>query len=124
MLNLTQHRVTNEQVVSGVTEPGSFTKRQIAKLLTFDEIEDATGGEMTNRAVKIVDLCRDCESVLIGGAPYFMPYLVKALRENNIKPYYSFTKRVTEEKWVNDEDGEARVEKISHFKHIGFVEAF
>lgn len=56
---------------------------------------------------------------MIGGAPYLMPILEKALAKYGIQILYSFTKRETVEK--TDENG--NVVKTAIFRHVGFVES-
>ena len=120
MINLTQHNATPEQVKEGVIELGSFTKRLVNDLLTFEDVSEVSGIAMTQRADKIVSLLpNDTEMALIGGASYFMPYLSEALRKARITPYYSFTKRVIENEFVSD----GSVKKTAIFKHIAFIEA-
>lgn len=55
---------------------------------------------------------------MIGGAPFLMPVLDKALRNYGHRPIYAFSKRESVEK--TNPDG--TVVKTSVFKHAGFVE--
>lgn len=112
ILNLTQHKASEEQVSVGVFEPSEKDKEKIKKLLTFEKLPDPN--EMKERAKKIVKIAEKYKKirVMIGGAPYFMPYLEKELIRNNFVPLHAFTKRV-----VKEENGK----KISVFKHEGFI---
>lgn len=58
-------------------------------------------------------------AAMIGGAPFLMPALEKALRTKGILPVYAFSQRESVEEIM--EDGTVR--KTAVFKHRGFVEA-
>jgi len=119
ILNLTQHKATNEQLQAGVVEPSDLTKKVIvSKYLTFTEIPSRD--ELRKRAYGLAELVvkMKYKQVMIGGANYFMSHLELALKEKGIQPLYSFTQRVTEEQVT--ENGE--IIKTSVFKHLGFVE--
>ncbi len=129
ILNLTQHNVTDEQKAQLVVEP-RMTKEKIKKLLTFEEIP--TKEEIEVRATKLAEIAVSEASmyagdtdnmiwitrVMIGGAPYLMGALEKALRECGFTPVYAFSKRESEE--IPQPDGS--VKKIQVFRHLGFVE--
>ena len=117
IVNLTQHNPTPEQIRKGV-ENLDERHEEIKELLTFDEIP--TKEELEDRAKRLARIVLEegvYDAAMIGGAPYFMSYLEKALKEAGIQPLYSFTRREVEE--VKDGD---KVIKKSVFKHIGFVE--
>lgn len=118
ILNLTQHSATEEQLAVGIEEPSSTDKAKIADLLTFEELPDVS--VMQSRAAALTHILDnyECSTVMIGGAPYFMPVLEKYLKEADLKPVYAFSKRVVEERELED----GTVEKIFRFKHEGFVE--
>jgi hypothetical protein len=129
ILNLTQHNATAEQKAQLVVEP-RMTKEKIRELLTFEEIP--TKEEIESRAEKLAEIAVSEAShyagetdnevwitrVLIGGAPFFMGALEKAVRECGFTPVYAFSKRESEEKTQPD----GSVKKIQVFRHIGFVE--
>ena len=56
---------------------------------------------------------------MIGGAPFFMSALERALLDVGITPLYAFSIRESVEKAAED----GTVTKINVFKHVGFVEA-
>jgi len=116
ILNLTQHKPTEEQIKAGVVDPVE-RKNEIQILLTFDKIP--TKNEMEDRAIRLAKICIEegFDKAMIGGAPYFMSTLERILKENGVQPLYAFSKRVVEE--VETENG---VEKKVIFKHLGFVE--
>jgi hypothetical protein len=119
MINLTQHLATPEQSHEGVIDFVSDTRKALSEFLTFNDISETEQSEMEYRADRIVKLIPDDQkSALIGGALYFMPYLIKALRQKGITPYYSFTKRDIIEK-----QSDSMVVKTAIFKHVGFIEA-
>jgi len=114
ILNLTQHQATPEQIGAGVFEPSEKDKKEIQKLLTFDEIPV----EMASRAYLLKEIVKTygVHNVMIGGAPYFMSTLERYLKNEHITPMYAFSSRESVE--VHTPNG---VEKKSVFKHLGFV---
>jgi hypothetical protein len=129
ILNLTQHVATDEQKAQLVVEP-RMTKEKIKKLLTFEEIP--TKEEIEARATKLAEIAVSEASmyagdtdnkiwitrVMLGGAPFFMGALEKAVREMGFQPIYAFSKRESEE--IPQPDGSVR--KVQVFRHTGFVE--
>lgn len=117
IINLTQHQATPEQ---GCIEVGR--KDHLKELLTFVEIPSKQ--EMEDRAEMILFMIEETlgempEKAMIGGAPFFMSTLEKALKERGVTPVYAFSQRESVEEV--QEDG--TVVKRNVFKHIGFVEA-
>lgn len=125
IVNLTQHEATEEQRTEGVFEPEVEFKSELKGLLTFEELPSKE--EIQRRAQRIAriaelelgydDLRIHKREAMIGGAPYLMSALEKALKKKGIIPIYAFSKRVSEEKEV---DG--KVIKTQVFKHLGLVE--
>jgi len=129
ILNLTQHNATPEQKAQLVVEP-RMCKDKIRELLTFEEIP--TREEIEARAKELARIATSEASmyagdtdneiwitrVMIGGAPYLMGALEKALRECGFTLVYAFSKRESEE--IPQPDGS--VKKIQVFRHAGFVE--
>jgi len=95
--------------------------KDIGSILTFEALPDAE--EIERRAQRLAFCaakeCDDlgCKKVLIGGAPYLMSALEKALRSASLEPVYAFSDRLSEEKEV---DG--KIVKTQVFVHLGFVE--
>lgn len=114
--NLTQHDSTPEQKAQGVVEPSD--KQSIRGLLTFNAIPSKE--EMAERASKLADVAvnEKAEAAMIGGAPYFMSALERALKAEGIKPLYAFSARESVD--VAQPDGSVR--KVAVFRHLGFVE--
>lgn len=114
VLNLTQHAGTPEQ---GVHEPAD--KRLVQQLITFDELPSAT--EIADRARSLAALAKASgyEAAMIGGAPFFMGPLERALKSTGVKALYAFSRREAED--VKQPDGS--VKKTQVFRHVGFVEA-
>jgi hypothetical protein len=56
--------------------------------------------------------------VMIGGAPWFMSALEKALVANGFKPVYAFSERVSVDHHLPD----GSVKKVNEFRHVGFIE--
>ena len=123
ILNLTQHIATPEQTEAGVFEPSEEDKKEIQKLLTFEEIPDTK--ELGTRAycigriaIHYFDDGASSGNAMIGGAPYFMNFLEDALKYEGIKPMYAFSKRESADQVQPD----GSVIKVAVFKHCGFVE--
>jgi hypothetical protein len=122
ILNLTQHPATPDQVAAGVVEPSAEQKAEIKELLTFNSLPNR--GEIERRASRLAQLARKILSermdlqgqVMIGGAPFLMTSLEKALIEEGLRPLYAFSKRE-----VVEEVQGGKVVKKSVFKHAGFV---
>ena len=122
MINLTQHKATPEQVKEGVIDTDSEIRKILLELLTFEDISETSPESLSNRANQISEIANldgVHNSALIGGALFFMPYLITALKEKKIKPVYSFTKRVIENEFSSD----GSVKKTAVFKHVGFIDA-
>ena len=144
IINLTQHRATLEQVDAGVIDLPESYRTSVIEALTFDDIPSKTDMEQRANTIAFVVSCYilgrliptgsfedisdkwgsnsiDDENIkafnhsfLIGGAPFFMSTLESELSYIG-RVLYAFSKR--ESKDI------ANGEKISYFKHIGFVQA-
>ena len=116
ILNLTQHGASNEQVSEGVIEPKS--KDLVRDILTFNTIPNIS--EINLRAEKLARLAQEsgAESAMIGGAPYLMSALEKALKDAGVKPIYSFTERRS----VETQNPDGSTTKTAVFQHVGWVE--
>jgi hypothetical protein len=55
---------------------------------------------------------------MIGGAPFFMEPLSRALRDAGYKPIFAFSRRESVERTMPD----GTVQKVAIFRHLGFVE--
>jgi len=119
ILNLTQHAATAEQLAAGVVDLIGEDLVSMKSMLTFVGLPSAE--TVYDRAYEVAKLAQshDAESVMIGGAPFFMGALERALQKVGIKPLYAFSERVSVEKVI---DG--IVVKTNEFKHIGFVEVW
>ena len=119
ILNLTQHAATPEQLEAGVIDLMQHDLASLKALLNFVGLP--TADEIYERAYAIAALAENlfAETVMVGGAPFLMPVLQKALQMRGITVLYAFSERVSIEKIV---DGV--VVKTNEFKHVGFVEVF
>ena len=118
ILNLTQHLATQQQQAEGVKDMLPQHREQLVKLLTFNELPSEQ--QLFDRATELVLLASKyaCEYVMIGGAPYLMSYLERAIAIDMGKSsVYAFSKRVSKE--ITNEHGE--VIKTNTFVHEGFV---
>ena len=115
VVNLTQHEATTDQRDAGVVS--SPYNAHIKALLTFNVIPSA--GDIEERAVKLAEYAygSGCKQAMIGGAPYLMSALERALKAQGITPVYAFSQRESVE--TIEEDGS--VVKTNVFKHVGFV---
>ena len=119
ILNLTQHPATADQVAAGVRDFDGEALETLKSLLTFNDLP--TSDEGVERAEKIAKLAKEFgyRAAMIGGAPYLMPALERALCEMGIRPLYAFSRRESVEKTLPG----GEVVKTQVFKHLGFVEA-
>ena len=119
ILNFTQHAATAEQVAAGVIDLMQHDQAVLKSMLNFVGLP--TADEIYERAYAIAALAENmfAETVMVGGAPFLMPVLQKALQMRGITVLYAFSERVSIEKIV---DGV--VVKTNEFKHIGFIEVF
>lgn len=118
ILNLTQHLATQQQQAEGVKDMLPQHREQLVKLLTFNELP--THDEIFNRATELVILASkySCEYVMLGGAPYLMAPLERAIAIDMGKSsVFAFSKRVSKE--ITNSVGE--VIKTNTFVHEGFV---
>lgn len=122
ILNLTQHRASEDQIREGVFDSSEISEEfeaEVKRLLTFEELPDEK--TIWQRAMALADYCNELGvgTALIGGAPFFMGPLARALKFRGVNPLFAFSKRESIEKEV---DG--KTVKTSVFKHAGFVPAF
>ncbi len=118
-----EQRCTPEQIEAGVVEPSPEVKARIQELLTFDEPPDPA--EIIRRAeefaalayYEIVTAEYDSETVMIGGAPFFISALERELMFRGMDPVYAFSMRESIDQ--AQEDGSVR--KVAVFRHLGFV---
>lgn len=125
IINLTQHPASQEQLDQGVFDLPDDERNTLSGLLTFEQAPQASS--MARRARALVELAWDAlgaevahPGAMIGGAPYFMATLERALMEADIRPMYSFTRREVEETQMPD--GTTR--KVAVFRHLDFVLGF
>lgn len=118
ILNLTQHKATSAQIKAGVVDCPKIGLDQVLRHLNFQHIP--TEEDMFDRAIKIKEIVKDLgyDTVMIGGAPFFMSTLERTLKMSGIKVLYAFSERVSHERMVN-----GQVEKTTTFEHLGFYEA-
>lgn len=118
IINLTQHKATDEQLAAGVVEPVPELKAKIAEALTFDDVQ--TQVEIGLAAEALAWLADESgEAVaMIGGAPFLMSALEEALTEIGIRPLYAFSRRES----VEQVQADGSVRKVAVFKHVSFVE--
>ena len=124
VLNLTQHAATAEQVAAGVVDLEPEAREALQALLTFSSLPSRE--EIEQRAEDIAALAAlHAESEagialhgMIGGAPFLMAPLERALAAQGIEPVYAFSTRVSAEE--TQPDGSIR--KTQVFRHLGFVD--
>jgi len=119
ILNLTQHKATQDQLDQGVFDLPEGLRSNLACLLTFASIP--TWDRVDLRVETIVRMVKsnsiECTHAMIGGAPFLMSALERHLHSEGIMPMFAFSERVSEETVAED----GTVTKVNVFKHIGFV---
>ena len=128
ILNLTQHAATAEQIAADVADLTQGDAEYIRAALTAESLEDlsedAKLGTPEDRAAIIADRAREIADqtgathAMIGGAPWLMSALERALAERGIKHLYAFSRRVV----IETAQPDGTVKKTALFKHEGFVE--
>ena len=122
-INLTQHKLTEEQVKSltwaGFAEDGIqvYPDPFVKETLTFEKLPAMS--DIRKAAVTLANYAKSqaATSVMVGGAPYLMRPLEEELEHLGIVYQYAFTERKTIEK--ANEDG--TVEKTSIFVFAGWI---
>ena len=118
ILNLTQHTATDDQQAAGVFDASDEIREVIRGLLTFDECPTPWGiADRAKALVAIANQHRPLDGVMIGGAPWLMGALERALAEAGIQPRYSFSRRESVEQVQPD----GSVRKVNVFRHAGWV---
>jgi hypothetical protein len=123
ILNLTQHKATTEQIQAGVVDLPEADRSELQSLLTFETLP--TAAEIGDRADSIAAMARrfvgeeTLPQAMIGGAPFFMAPLERALRNAGIEPVYAFSTRES----VEQAEPDGTVRKTNVFRHAGFVPA-
>jgi hypothetical protein len=130
VINMTQHPATAEQKAAGVQDLPDFLRKEVSKIITFEEVPSSE--EMMSRAQEVVRLFwqgvgaltppdrmagKVGHRAMIGGAPFFMSTLEKVLLAHGIEPVHAFSKRESVERGRPD----GSVEKVAVFRHAGFV---
>ena len=115
IVNLTQHRASDEQISAGVVDMPEC--KLVSELLTFNELP--TIAEMQARAETLASLIHAPAGtrVMIGGAPWFMRALESALHKRGYVPVYAFSVRES----IDVPQADGSTIKTSVFKHLGFV---
>ena len=117
-LNLTQHKATKDQLAAGVVDLTDNRRMELSAFLTFHTPPSAE--DIRKRAHAIAGIATQIAPrcyVMIGGAPFFMSALEKALTQWGHTPVYAFSRRESVE--AAQSDGSVR--KTNVFKHVGFV---
>lgn len=119
IVNLTQHVATPEQTSQGVVDLQADDRTKLQQLITFHVIPSSE--EIRERAEAAAELAvkNGAASAMIGGAPFFMSALEKALWSKGVTPLYAFSVRESQDQVLAD----GSVRKVAVFKHVGFVEA-
>jgi hypothetical protein len=119
IINLTQHQATEDQIKAGVFNLEGNLLKRLLTFLTFEEIPNYA--ILAASAAEIAEIASNANAkkAMIGGAPFFMGHLEKALKEAGIQPLYAFSKREVVESTSN----EGTVVKTAIFRHVGFVPA-
>jgi len=117
ILNLTQHSATAGQMEAGVVEPAD--KKEVQSLLTVNELPgNAEIGRRTD-ALAAIAASTGYTTAMIGGAPWLMSALERALVAVGVVPVYSFSVRRS----IETCNADGTVSKTSVFEHGGWIYA-
>lgn len=127
--NFTQHDTTPDQKKDGVVDLPDRYKALVKGLLTFDDFPEKE--DMERRAAQLAAVAHDVavnyddqdgvyhpRGVMLGGAPWFMGWLERSMKDMGFRVFYAYTPRVSKD--IVKEDG--TVEKVSTFSYQGLVE--
>ncbi len=117
--NATQHDASLTQIEAGIRDLDHDTALEVRALSTFKGIP--SGEFLVSNAELVATKLEKAgvKTAMIGGAPFFMAHLERALFDKEIQPVYAFSDRVSTEQV--QEDGTIR--KVSEFKHMGLINA-
>jgi hypothetical protein len=125
IVNATRHPASPQQVEAGVIEPEPEAKAEMVEIMTFETCP--SGKDVETAAKKFAAIVKKqvekalAAKVMIGGAPFFMAPVVKAIQD--VAPYikivYAFSQREAVETVADD----GTVTKKTIFVHKGFVPA-
>lgn len=120
IVNLTQHNFTQDQL-KDIESRGleiAEVDPSFKSLLNFETLPETH--IVRGRAADLSIIAKEAGAsfAMIGGAPYLMAPLEEFLFNEGIKPLYAFSVRSSEDRPKDD----GTVEKISIFKHLGFIE--
>lgn len=117
ILNLTQHPISDEQSEAGVYNAHYDALEVVRRLLTFNERPTFIDIEYSARRLAEIAAHEGADAAMIGGAPFLMSALERALKDYGIQPLYAFSKRESVEETLPD----GSVRKTAVFRHEGFV---
>ena len=114
--NLTIHEATPTQIRVGVIDLEGENLKTLKGLLDFRELPSTT--DLYARAQKVAALIPEgVEVAMIGGAPFFMAPLERALHARDITCLYAFSVRES----VEAVQADGSILKTAVFRHRGFV---
>jgi len=118
--NFTRHPPTMDHFREGVYNPPDTVWLEVRQLLEFNSLECAQI-EKSSRSRRLAEIALECVgnggTVMIGGPPFFMSYLERALKDVGVDFVYSFPYCISIEETL----AEGIVKKIAINKHEGFV---
>lgn len=135
ILNMTQHVASAEQKAAGVVDLPEAEAAELRRLLTFHKLPAEE--QIRDRADAVADLAlayllkigdpaaiasgggADIDRIrcMIGGAPFLMPALTRAMRSRGLAPVCAFSRRES----VDEDQADGCVIKRSVFRPLGFV---
>ena len=92
ILNLTEHRATQEQKEEGVVDLPEPEREKLIELLTFNTIPVPYTLRTRALAITTLALNTGAEMAMIGGAPYLMSHLERELAYVGISAMYSINR--------------------------------
>lgn len=129
ILNLTQHPASAEQLAVGVVDLPVRHRALLIQSLTVDALPTRT--EIADRCANIAALAvhnglggDDADDphptkAMLGGAPWMMAELERALLDMGVQSVYAFSVRES----VEQQQPDGSVCKVNVFRHAGFVDA-
>lgn len=123
IINLTQHVASPEQTAAGVIDLAPEHRVELTRLLTVDDLPTKEEIDTRCEAIAALAYSHDLDELptacMVGGAPWMMGALVRALREGGfVQVLAAFSKRES----VEQVQADGSVRKVAVFRHVGFVE--
>lgn len=129
ILNLTQHKATEDQIRAGVFDLPDDQHAKVRDLLTFHPTVDEDGvkhppaceqiGDAAVALARLAETAHPNGDVMIGCAPWLLIELADELLACGLRVLFAFSERES----VEQVQADFSVRKVQVFRHLGFIPA-